>query len=39
MTDFKVEPPSFMFGTIKTGDEITVSFEAVLSTNKLETKN
>lgn len=39
MTDFKVEPPTFMFGTIKTGDEITVSFEAVLSTIKLETKN
>jgi polyisoprenoid-binding protein YceI len=39
MTDYKVEPPSFMFGTIKTGDEITVSFEAELVPIKLETKN
>ncbi len=30
MTDFKVEPPSFMFGTIKTGDEITISFDVTL---------
>ncbi len=35
MTDFKVEPPSFMFGTIKTGDEITVSFDVSLSPIKL----
>lgn len=35
MTDFKVEPPSFMFGTIKTGDEITVSFDVTLSQIKL----
>ncbi len=39
MTDFNVEPPSFMFGTIKTGDEITISFEATLVPNKIETKN
>ncbi len=31
MTDFKVEPPSFMFGTIKTGDEITITFDATLA--------
>lgn len=31
MTDFKVEPPSFMFGTIKTGDEITISFDVTLA--------
>ncbi len=35
MTDFKVDPPSFMFGTIKTGDEITVSFDVTLSQIKL----
>jgi len=35
MTDFKVEPPSFMFGTIKTGDEINISFEVALAPNKL----
>jgi len=35
MTDFKVEPPSFMFGTIKTGDEITVSFDVTLAQIKL----
>ena len=26
MTDFSVKPPTAMFGTIKTGDEITVKF-------------
>lgn len=30
MSDFQVEPPSFMFGTVKTGDEITISFNAEL---------
>jgi hypothetical protein len=35
MTDFKVEPPTFMFGAIKTGDEITVSFNVTLSPVKL----
>lgn len=35
MTDFKVEPPSFMFGTIKTGDEITITFDVTLSQVKL----
>jgi polyisoprenoid-binding protein YceI len=39
MTDYKVEPPSFMFGTIKTGDEITISFEVTLVSNKMVTKN
>lgn len=27
-TDFKVDPPKAMFGTIKTGDELTLSFFA-----------
>ena len=31
MTDYKVEPPSFMMGTIKTGDEITISLDVHLS--------
>jgi polyisoprenoid-binding protein YceI len=35
MTQFNVEPPSFMFGTIKTGDEITISFEATLAPVKI----
>jgi len=26
MTDFNIEPPTAMFGTIKTGDEITVKY-------------
>jgi len=26
MTDWKVTPPTFMFGTIKTGDQITIGF-------------
>lgn len=35
MTEFKVEPPTFMFGAIKTGDDITVTFEVTLAPNKL----
>ena len=27
MTDFKIDPPTALLGTLKTGDEITVSFE------------
>jgi polyisoprenoid-binding protein YceI len=34
MTDYNVEPPSFMFGTVNTGNEITVSFEVVLVLKK-----
>jgi polyisoprenoid-binding protein YceI len=30
MSDFQVEPPTFMFGTVKTGDDITVSFNVEL---------
>jgi hypothetical protein len=26
MTDWKVDPPSFMFGTIKTGDQLTIGY-------------
>jgi polyisoprenoid-binding protein YceI len=35
MTDFKVEPPTFMFGAIKTGDEITISLDVALAPAKL----
>ncbi|MBN8576335.1 MAG: YceI family protein [Cytophagales bacterium] len=31
MTEFNVEPPSFMFGSVKTGDEITITFNITLS--------
>jgi polyisoprenoid-binding protein YceI len=31
MTEFNVEPPSFMFGSVKTGDEITITFDVTLS--------
>jgi polyisoprenoid-binding protein YceI len=31
MTDFKMEPPTAMMGTVKVGDEVTVSFDIVLS--------
>jgi polyisoprenoid-binding protein YceI len=39
MTDYNVEPPSFMFGTVKTGDEITVSFDVTLAPGKLQSNN
>lgn len=29
MTDFEVDPPSFMLGAVKTGDEVTVRFDVV----------
>jgi polyisoprenoid-binding protein YceI len=31
MSDFNVEAPSFMFGTVTTGDEITITFELALT--------
>lgn len=34
MSDYQVEAPSFMFGTVKTGDEITISFNVELVPNK-----
>jgi polyisoprenoid-binding protein YceI len=36
MTDYGVEPPSFMFGSVTTGDEITVSFDVTLAPKKLQ---
>ncbi|MDO3695530.1 YceI family protein [Wenyingzhuangia sp. chi5] len=29
MTDFGMEPPKAMFGTIKTGDEVTIEFKTI----------
>lgn len=34
MSSYGVEPPTFMFGTIKTGDEITVAFNLQFHLNK-----
>ena len=31
MTDFKIDPPTAMMGTIKTGDQVTVRFEMVFT--------
>lgn len=31
MTDYNVKPPSFMLGTVKTGNEITISFKTKLA--------
>jgi polyisoprenoid-binding protein YceI len=31
MSDFEVDPPTFMFGTVKTGDEITIKFSISLT--------
>ncbi len=30
MKDFAIDPPTFMLGTIKTGNDITLSFTIVL---------
>lgn len=37
MSAFDVEPPSFMFGSVKTGDDIDVSFDVSFSKNSIET--
>lgn len=31
MTDFKIDPPKAMFGTITTGDEVIIKFETVFN--------
>lgn len=31
MTDFKVDPPTAMFGTITTGDEVNIQFQSVFT--------
>lgn len=30
MTDFKIDPPTAMFGTVKTGDAVTIKFNVTL---------
>jgi polyisoprenoid-binding protein YceI len=35
MSDYKVEPPSFMWGAMKTGDTITLGFTMVYTHNNL----
>lgn len=34
MTDFKMEPPTAIMGTIKVGDDLTIDFDLTLSTVK-----
>lgn len=38
MTDFKVEPPVMFLGTLKTADDVSITFEATFSTNGLTSK-
>lgn len=33
MTDFNISPPTAMLGTLKTGDEVTISFTLVMAVN------
>ncbi len=33
MTDYGIEPPTAMFGTLTTGDEVTVSYEIFINQN------
>lgn len=34
MTEFKMEPPTAMMGTIKVGDDVTVVFDVILTINQ-----
>ena len=38
MTDFKVEPPVLFLGTLRTADDMTITFEATFSNASLTTK-
>jgi hypothetical protein len=38
MTDFKVEPPVMFLGTLKTADDVTITFEATFSNTGLTSK-
>lgn len=33
MTDFKIDPPRALLGTIRTGDEVTIKFNTILQRN------
>lgn len=35
MTEFSMEPPTAMMGTINVGEEVTVNFEVILTPNKI----
>lgn len=35
MSEFNVEPPSFMFGSVKTGDEVTITIDVPLTPSKI----
>ena len=35
MTNYNVEPPSIMFGTIKSGDEVTIHYNFYITSNNL----
>jgi polyisoprenoid-binding protein YceI len=35
MTEYRMEPPTAVFGTIKVGDEVTVIFDLILTRNKI----
>jgi polyisoprenoid-binding protein YceI len=39
MTDYKVEPPTAMFGAMTTGDEVTLTFKVILQTKQLTSNN
>ncbi len=34
MTDFKMEPPTAMMGTVRVGEEVTVQFDVIVSNSK-----
>lgn len=38
MTDYAIEPPTAMFGTIKTGEEVTLKFTVNLTPDKASTR-
>lgn len=38
MTDYNVEPPTFMFGAMTTGDEVTITYEVTFSNSGLTHK-
>ncbi len=35
MSEFKMDPPTAMMGTVKVGDEVTVNFDLVVNTKKI----
>ena len=30
MADYRIKPPSFMFGALRTGDDLTINFSLIL---------